>query len=115
MTEAVYVAIITAISSVVINIITAIKTNKDNNLKQIKEITNDIKNKLNSNGDGTKMLLADKLKFLCQKSLNEGYVDYDNLRIIESMYKSYHELGGNGFMTDIVERVKQLPIKMEKE
>ena len=46
----------------------------------------------------------------------KGYIYTDAMECIESMYQSYHELGGNGFITKKVEFLRNLPnIKIEKE
>lgn len=114
MSEGVIIAIITAISGTLIQIITHIRTVKEANLQKVKDDIEKIKSSIQDNNEGTKVLLADKLKFLCSKALNEGEIDYDSLRIIENLYKSYHQLGGNGFMTDIYEKVKELPITFKE-
>lgn len=34
---------------------------------------------------------------------------------VEAMYKQYHALGGNGTITELVERLKEMPTEPRKE
>ena len=65
---------------------------------------------------GVRMILYDRVKFLGLKYLEQGYIYEDALKDVTEMHRIYHdELKGNGFLDDIMERVKQLPIKRRKD
>ena len=115
MDDVIWVAIIGVIGTLITSIFNLVNTKKEQKkgtLEKIETKVDNLSKKLDANGDGTKTLLADKLKYLCGKAINEGEITYDELRIIENLYNAYHELGGNGFMTDIYNRVKELKVKM---
>lgn len=46
----------------------------------------------------------------CTKCLESGKASLEQKETISSMYKSYHDLGGNSFVTQIVEQVMKLPL-----
>lgn len=41
----------------------------------------------------------------------KGHIGKYSLDCIEAMYESYHKLGGNGFITSIMEDIRKLPIR----
>lgn len=86
---------------------------KKDALGKISEKLETVKTRVDADCEGTKILLADKLKYLCERALKEDEITLKDLRIIDELYKSYHGLGGNGFMTDIYEKVKKLKVKVE--
>lgn len=63
--------------------------------------------------DGVLALLHDRLYQGCQLHLQMGKISESELRNMECLYNGYHELGGNGTGTELYERVKELPLKIE--
>lgn len=49
----------------------------------------------------------------CSEYISRGYATMEEKATISEQYKSYHDLGGNSFITDMVEQVKELPLKAE--
>ena len=47
----------------------------------------------------------------CNDFLSRGYATIEEKSTIVDQYKSYHDLGGDSFITDMVEQVKDLPLK----
>lgn len=65
----------------------------------------------NSVGDGVKELLRDKIMYYHDKYCEIGEISSIAYQNLEEMYKTYHELGGNGFITKEYEECKKLRIK----
>lgn len=63
--------------------------------------------------EGVRVLLYDRLKFLCKKAISNGYISPDQLEDILSMHNAYHGIGGNGFLDSLIAQVKQLPIRKD--
>lgn len=62
--------------------------------------------------DGLKWVLYDRVRYLGQKYIQEGSVDFDDRRILNLMHKSYHDgLGGNGDLDVVMKMVNALPLK----
>lgn len=59
-----------------------------------------------------RLLLQDKLTDLCGKALADksGMISLSSYTLIHRMYESYHELGGNGDMTHLMEAVDKLKV-----
>ena len=61
---------------------------------------------------GTRMILYDRVKFLCKQYIGEGFIAADCLEDLIEMHRIYHdELGGNGYLDALIEQAKKLPIK----
>ena len=61
---------------------------------------------------GLKWVLYDRIRFLGQKHINDGSVDFDDRRILNEMHKSYHDgLSGNGDLDVLMREVNALPLK----
>ena len=58
------------------------------------------------------MLLYDRIKHLGNSYIHKGYVTSEELEDLTAMHQIYHNnLNGNGFLDDLMSRVKNLPIK----
>lgn len=56
------------------------------------------------------ILMKDRIKHLGKSYLECGKVTLEELEDFHEMYECYHEeLGGNGFLTTLVENVNKLP------
>ena len=63
-----------------------------------------------------RIMLDDRLTWLGEKYLKEGYISSANLKIYEKMHDSYKALGGNGYHDKLIEKLYKLPTeKTDKE
>lgn len=61
---------------------------------------------------GVRIILMDRIRYLGQKYLEEGEVDFDDRRLLNQMHSVYHNtLGGNGDLDILMEEVDDLPLK----
>ena len=67
--------------------------------------------------------IGNALRALCRDRILQGYTFYkqrggvstQELETTNKLYDAYHALGGNGTITRVFERIKELPIKEEGE
>lgn len=69
-----------------------------------------------SDEDGTKeasrLLMKNEIRRLCDTYISQGWIYEDELEDLIVMHKCYHnKLGGNGFLDEMMLRVKKLEIK----
>lgn len=61
---------------------------------------------------GVRVILMDRIRYLGQKYLDEGEIDFDDRRLLNQMHSVYHNtLGGNGDLNILMEEVNDLPLK----
>ena len=61
---------------------------------------------------GLRLVLKDRLRFLCTRYIEQGWIYEDELEDLISMHSAYHDtLKGNGYLDELMGRVKHLPIK----
>ena len=61
---------------------------------------------------GLKWVLYDRIRYLGQRYISDGKVDFDDRRILNEMHKSYHEgLSGNGDLDNLMAEVNRLPLE----
>lgn len=65
--------------------------------------------------DGVLSILHDRLQQVCVCHLKVGYISVDDLENLETMFKSYTRLGGNGTVKKLYERCQELRIVENKE
>lgn len=61
--------------------------------------------------NGLRALLREKIIEICDRCIDRGYVHIHNLESIDDLYVQYHELGGNGMVTKLVEDTKKLQLR----
>ena len=61
--------------------------------------------------NGMTWILHDRLVQSCKFYLKKGHISVDDLENLKGLYDSYHDLGGNGTVTILYNRVKALEIK----
>ena len=66
-------------------------------------------------GFGVQALLRDRIIQAYNHYTEKGYCPIYGLENVEEMYRQYHALGGNGTITELVERVKELPTQPKGE
>ena len=58
-------------------------------------------------------LLYDRIRYLGEKYLENGTVDFDDRRILNNMHQVYHnKLGGNGDLDNLIKNVNKLPLQL---
>ena len=61
---------------------------------------------------GIRLVLKDRLRFLCARYIEQGWIYEDELEDLVAMHLCYHDaLNGNGYLDELMNRVKALPIK----
>ncbi len=63
--------------------------------------------------DGTMNSLRQSLVRDCEHCLAVKEITSDQLQMILDAYESYKNLGGDGYVTALVDRAKQLPLKVD--
>lgn len=59
---------------------------------------------------GVRILLYDRIKYLGNRYIEQGWISTDSYEDLKKMHEVYHgPLNSNGFLDDTMERVKQLP------
>lgn len=66
--------------------------------------------KNNALQSGVKALLCNCIVRKCKAHTKEGYCSTEDWNELEELNKSYHELGGNGTVKELMRRVKKLPL-----
>lgn len=64
-----------------------------------------------ANSKGTMLLLRVQLIEYHEKWTKRDYITKHGLENFLEMYQAYHELGGNGMVTHLLEEVRKLPIR----
>ena len=61
---------------------------------------------------GVKIILYDRIKWMGNKYIERGWISSEELEDLVEMHRIYHdELIGNGFLDEIMKKVKTLPLK----
>ena len=82
-------------------------------------IVNQICNALNRKSDaksglnsGMRRILKDGLRNLCMEYIQQGWIYEDELEDVMAMHACYHDmLKGNGYLDELMKRVKSLEIR----
>ena len=93
---------------VVVLLLTAAVRKLFNRLKDEKEDYNSIK-------DGMLSLLRAELIRSGEKYIGQGWIPIYAKDAYDKAYKAYHELGGNGTMTELYNKIMPLPTVAPKE
>lgn len=67
--------------------------------------------KKDSNTAGLRILLYDRIKHLAKSYINRGWITTEELEDLMQMHKVYHNLGGNGYLDALMERVHRLTVR----
>lgn len=71
-----------------------------------------LKDKKNGVQKAARLLMKDRLRFLCVHYIEQGWIYEDELEDLVSMHQCYHnELKGNGFLDKQMARVNDLEIR----
>ena len=81
-------------------------------INQICYVINQRRDEKNGIKGGLRIVLKDRLRFLCTHYIAQGWIYEDELEDLVQMHDSYHGgLGGNGYLDDLMNRVKNLEIR----
>lgn len=62
--------------------------------------------------EASRLLMKDRLRFLCVHYIQQGWIYEDELEDLVAMHNCYHDdLKGNGFLDSQMERVKNLELR----
>lgn len=64
---------------------------------------------------GIQVLLKDRIIEGYNNCIEKGYCPIHALENVNTLYKQYHALGGNETITELVEKLKDLPTEKRKE
>ena len=67
--------------------------------------------KISTIENGVRAMLRNDIIELADKYLDAGEIPVYGMENLTAMYDAYHELGGNGTITKLVEEVKHLPTR----
>lgn len=72
----------------------------------------DLKNNVNALYKANRIQMYDRIKHLGKSYISQRQISAEDLEDLIDMHKCYHDdLGGNGFLDEIMEQVRHLPIK----
>lgn len=70
------------------------------------------KDKQNGVSKGVRQLLYDRIKHLGRRYIADGTISQEDLEDLMQMHGIYHtDLGGNGYLDNLMEQVKRLPLR----
>lgn len=64
-----------------------------------------------ANNKGTEALLRDRLFAAYNHYYERGWITVHGLESVNRMYEAYHNLGGNGTVSRLVEQLRELPVR----
>ena len=56
-------------------------------------------------------LLGYEIKSECIRLLKNKYADFEDLEQLEELNKIYHDMGGNGYVKNLLDKVSKLEVK----
>lgn len=71
-----------------------------------------LKEKKKGVNQSLRLLMKDRLRFLCMHYIEQGWIYQDELEDIMAMHKCYHDdLNGNGFLDKMMAKVTNLEVR----
>ena len=62
--------------------------------------------------NGVRVILKDRIRFLCARYIEQGWIYEDELEDLVKMHDCYHKsLKGNGYLDSLMNRVENLEIR----
>ena len=72
----------------------------------------DYLDKKNGTQNGIRVILKDRIRFLCTRYIEQGWIYEDELEDLVKMHDCYHKsLKGNGYLDSLMHRVSNLEIR----
>lgn len=116
MDKEVAVALIGGGFAIVAGIVSIISTIVSNWQKHKYEKDDEEKESVKALTEGVRWILYDRIKYLGFGYMRQGFVDFDDRRILREMHNVYHNgLGGNGDLDQIMSAVDKLPLSENKK
>ncbi len=66
---------------------------------------------INSTCEGVKILLKNRIIEKYYTFKKDGFISIFDKQIVNELYNEYHNLGGNGVISDIINEINELDIK----
>jgi len=60
---------------------------------------------------GVRELLFYRIKHNAERCIKDGFITLNGYQDLHRMYKIYHDMGGNGYITGLMEDIEGLPKK----
>ncbi len=95
--------LITILTSLAISLITYILISAYKAFKKVKLYILAI-------GNGVKVTLSDRIYQAHKYHLTNAFCSFADLKHAENLYQQYHNLGGNGSITKLMDDIRALPI-----
>ncbi len=103
---------IAALASVLCAFAAAASKRREKTEKERAELEKKRDDKLAALIESQKIVMLDRIRYLGQKYVEAGAIDFDDRRILNAMHESYHAgLGGNGDADVIMREVNALPLR----
>lgn len=96
-------ALITIVTSLIISLATYLAISVYKTVKKVKIYILAI-------GNGVKVTLSDRIYQAHKYHLKNGFCSFNDLKHVENLYEQYHNLGGNGSITKLMEDIRALPV-----
>lgn len=66
---------------------------------------------INSTCEGVRILLKNRIIEKYYRFKNDGFISIFDKQIVNELYSEYHNLGGNGVISDIIDEINSLDIR----
>ncbi len=87
------------------------KDRKNSNFSEIQASLTEINDTIKPTAEGTRAIIRYRLLQELPRYIRIGYISIQDKEDITLLYESYKNLGGNSVVSDLYEKVRQLPIK----
>lgn len=108
-------AVISGLFAVCVAIIEAKAAKERRNEKAEREAAKEAAKRAEAMENGVLALLRNCIISRYNHYMEHGYIPIYGLENVENMYLAYHDLGGNGTVTKLVEELKKLPTEKDDE
>ena len=60
---------------------------------------------------GVRLILKDRCRYLAGQYIHQGWLYADELEDLLALWTTYKDMGGNGYLTNLMDRVQKLDIR----
>jgi len=103
--------LITAVATILCAIVAAGAKRRDKLLEAQSKRQTDADARQRAVEGGIQALLRDRILTAYYHYHDWGWISYHGLEVVIKMYDEYHNLGGNGAITDLVEVMRDLEVR----
>lgn len=104
-------SLIAGLSAIVVALIEARASRERRNEKEQREKDQKERERINDIESGVKCLLRDRIIERYNHYMEQESIPIYGMENVSDMYEAYHDLGGNGTITKLVEELEKLPSK----